>query len=141
MNALFFGTNYWGTSPVNGPYFMGDFGVLWPDDSNSLWACGAIGCSDYPIARFEFAFGVLKTSPQGGTIRIGDAQSGGLTTAYDGSLAKTLQMKGGIVLGISGDNSNWSSGTFFEGAITAGRPADATDAAILSSVVAAGYGK
>jgi hypothetical protein len=141
MNALFFGTGYWGMGAINGPYFMGDLGVgtLWPDDSQ--WACGAIGCSDYPLSKFEFAFGVLKTGPQRGTIRVASAQSGGLTTAYDGALAKTLQMKGGIVLGISGDNSNSSSGTFFEGAITAGRPADAIDAAILKNVQAAGYGK
>jgi hypothetical protein len=49
-------------------------------------------------------------------------------------------MHGGIVLGIGGDNSNSSQGTFFEGAITAGRPADSTDAAVLKNVQAAGYG-
>jgi non-reducing end alpha-L-arabinofuranosidase len=140
-NALFFGTGYWGTSAGSGPYFMGDSGVgaLWPDDS--YWACGAIGCSDYPTIRFPFAFGVLKTGSQKGTIRVASAVSGGLTTSYDGLIAKTWQMKGGIVLGIGADNSNSSSGVFFEGAITSGQPTNATDEAILKNVQAAGYGK
>ena len=50
-------------------------------------------------------------------------------------------MKGGIILGIGEDNSNWSQGTFFEGAITTGRPSDATDAAVLANVQAARYGQ
>jgi hypothetical protein len=44
----------------------------------------------------------------------------------------------GIVLGISGDNTNSSFGTFFEGAITSGWPADAIDSAILKNVQEAG---
>jgi hypothetical protein len=50
-------------------------------------------------------------------------------------------MQGGIILGIGEDNSNSSYGTFFEGAITAGWPANATDEAVLKNVQAAGYGK
>jgi len=52
-----------------------------------------------------------------------------------------LEIGGAIILGIGGDNSNWSAGTFFEGAITAGRPSDATDAAVLANVQAAKYGQ
>jgi hypothetical protein len=36
---------------------------------------------------------------------------------------------------------NSSQGTFFEGAITSGRPADKTEDAVLMNVQAAGYGK
>jgi hypothetical protein len=43
-------------------------------------------------------------------------------------------------VGIAEDNSNSSYGTFCEGAITSGRPSDATDAAVLANVQAAGYG-
>lgn len=50
-------------------------------------------------------------------------------------------MEGGIVLGIGGDNSNSSDGTFLEGAITAGRPTDATDQAVLQNVQALRYGQ
>lgn len=74
-------------------------------------------------------------------IRVGDAQTGGLTTAYDGAAPKIWNLQGGIVLGIGGDNSNTSYGTFFEGAITAGRPSDAVDLAVLQNAQAAGYGK
>ena len=44
-------------------------------------------------------------------------------------------------MGVGNDNGNRSFGTFFEGAITYGQPSDATDAAVLASVQAAGYGK
>ena len=90
----------------------------------------------------DYAFGILKTSATNYAIRVGNAQSGNLTTAYDGNTPSSLHwdMHGGIVLGIGGDNSNSSLGTFFEGAITAGRPADSTDAAVLKNVQAAGYG-
>jgi hypothetical protein len=48
---------------------------------------------------------------------------------------------GGIVLGVGGDNSNNSWGTFFEGAITAGAPSADTDAAVLANVQATKYGQ
>jgi hypothetical protein len=70
-----------------------------------------------------------------------NGQSGTLTTAYDGASPKSWNSGGGLVLGVGGDNSNHSFGTFFEGALTMGRPSDATDAAVLAHVQAAGYGK
>ena len=49
------------------------------------------------------------------------------------------------MLGSGGDcclnNSNLYFGTFYEGAIVAGYPTDATDSAIHANIVAAGYGK
>ena len=50
-------------------------------------------------------------------------------------------MDGAVLLGIGGDNSNGGLGTFFEGAVTSGRPSDATDLAVLQNAQAAGYGK
>jgi len=82
------------------------------------------------------AVGLQRARP-----RVGNAQSGSLVTAYDGVLRSTFALQGGIILGIGGDNSNSSYGTFFEGAITAGWPANATDEAVLKNVQAAGYGK
>ena len=41
---------------------------------------------------------------------------------YNATAIDRLEAAGGIILGIGGDNSNSSYGTFFEGAITAGRP-------------------
>ena len=56
-----------------------------------------------------------------------------------------MKKQGSIVLGSGGDccysNNNASSGTFYEGAIVAGYPSDATDTAIQANIVSAGYGK
>ena len=53
--------------------------------------------------------------------------------------------QGSIVLGSGGDccysNNTASQGTFYEGAIVAGYPSDATDTAIQANIVNAGYGK
>jgi hypothetical protein len=140
MNALYFGTGYWGKGTGNGPWFMGDFEA-------GVWAGGS-GASqttnnNLPASNVDFAFGILKTSTTNNTpqyaIRVGNAQSGDLTTAYDGPAPAAWQGRGGIILGIGGDNSNSSLGTFFEGAVTAGRPSDATDAAVLQNVQSLGY--
>jgi len=138
MNALYFGTGFWGTGAGNGPWFMADL-------EGGVWS-GGTGPSktnnpSLPSSNVAFAFGILKTSSSNYAIRVGNAQSGSLTTGYDGALPKTLNHPGGIILGIGGDNSNSSLGTFFEGAITAGRPSDTTDAAVLANTQAAKYGQ
>jgi non-reducing end alpha-L-arabinofuranosidase len=138
VNALFFGTAYWGTGAGDGPWFMADF-------ENGIWS-GGDGKSDVqnpelPSSTFDYAFGSLKTGSKSYAIRVGNAQSGALTTAYDGAAPHAFQMEGGIVLGLSSDGGNFSLGTFFEGAITKGRPSNAVDDAVLKNVQAAGYGK
>jgi hypothetical protein len=86
--------------------------------------------------------GFLKTSSGKYAIKMADVQKAtALTTAYDGASPKTWNNEGGIVLGVGGDNSNNSWGTFFEGAITAGRPSDATDLLIMKNIQAVGYTK
>jgi non-reducing end alpha-L-arabinofuranosidase len=142
MNALFLGTGYWGKGSGNGPWFLGDFEA-------GVWA-GGTGPSNaenlnLPSMTMNYAFGILKTRAGNYAIRTANAQTGALTTAYDGGVPTAFpggrwSMEGGIVLGIGGDNSNSSDGTFLEGAITAGRPTDATDAAVLQNVQAARYG-
>lgn len=125
----------------SGPWFMGKLGSApWPYDP--IGTCVQPGsCLNNPSMNMDYAFGVLKTSQTSGALRVGDARAGSLTTVYDGQVSVSLQLKGGIVLGISGENGNLSQGTFFEGAITAGRPSDATDAAILKNVQDAKYGQ
>jgi hypothetical protein len=138
MNALFFGTGYWGKGAGSGPWFMADLeGGVWSGGTGASTTTN----NNLPSSNVPYAFGILKTSSSNYAIRVGNAQSGSLTTAYDGALPKTLSHPGGIILGIGGDNSNSSQGTFFEGAITAGRPTDATDAAVLANVQAAKYGQ
>jgi non-reducing end alpha-L-arabinofuranosidase len=94
-----------------------------------------------PSITFDYAFGVLKTRSASYSIRVGNAQSGRLTTGYDGAAPHAFQMQGGVVLGLGSDAGNASHGTFFEGAITRGRPSNAVDDAVLKNVQAAGYGK
>jgi hypothetical protein len=64
-----------------------------------------------------------------------------LTTAYEDALPKAMDNLGGIVLGVGGDNSNNSWGTFYEGAITKGYPSNETDLAVVKNVKDVGYTK
>jgi hypothetical protein len=143
MNTLFFGTGFWGKGAGSGPWFMGDF-------EGGVWSGGNVGApsaandttqANPSMAGVPYAFGVLKTSSGQYALRMANAQSGNLTTAYDGASPKGWSNGGGIVLGAGGDNSNHSFGTFFEGALTAGRPSDATDALVLQNIQALGYGR
>jgi hypothetical protein len=141
MSTVFFGTGFWGKGAGNGPWFLGDFEA-------GVWAGGSgvsniVNTSD-PALNIPYAFGVVETSTSGTpqyAIKAADATTGTLTTAYDGQAPAAWSLSGAIILGIGGDNSNSSFGTFYEGAITAGRPADATDTAVHANVVAAKYGQ
>jgi hypothetical protein len=93
----------------------------------------------------NFVTAMLKSNPTTYALKGGDSQSGGLSTWWNGSLPTTggykpLHQEGAILLGIGGDNSNWSAGSFFEGVLTAGYPSDAADSAVQANIVAAGYG-
>jgi hypothetical protein len=95
----------------------------------------------------KFVTALLKNNGQTGfALRGGDAQSGGLTTWYNGTLpAPTthtytpMRQEGSIVLGTGGDNSNRGTGSFFEGVMTAGFSTDSTDDNVQANIVAAGY--
>jgi hypothetical protein len=76
-------------------------------------------------------------------LKWGDAQTGGLNTIYSGALPRgyaPMRQEGAIILGIGGDNSHASAGSFFEGVMTAGFPTDGADNAVQSNVVSVGYG-
>ena len=78
------------------------------------------------------------------SIRGGNAQSGGLSTFYSGprpnvSGYNPMHKEGAIILGIGGDNSKGSAGTFYEGVMTSGYPSNATENAVQANIVAAGY--
>ena len=138
-NALFFGTAFWGKGAGTGPWFMSDLGSgVWAGGSGESFAVN----SNNPSMNVPFAFGTLKTGPGQYAIRVADLQSASdLTTAYDGASPTPWANGGGIILGIASDNSNGSYGTFFEGAITAGRPSNDTDLAVFRNVQAVGYTK
>jgi hypothetical protein len=53
-----------------------------------------------------------------------------------------MQKQGSIILGTGGDGSAWSTGVWYEGAMTFGCNDDkAVDDAIQANIVAAGFGK
>jgi hypothetical protein len=149
MNTLFFGKAFWGNGAGAGPWMMADF-------EGGVWAGGAKpgdpgwgALSDAhpsnpadPALPVPFAMGVSTTTATNWTLRAGDAKTAtALATAYDGARPVKGDNLGGIVLGVGGDNSNNSWGTFYEGAIVAGAPTLATDNAVLTNIKAVGYTK
>jgi hypothetical protein len=139
MNTLFFGTGFWGKGAGSGPWFLADFeGGVWAGGSG---ASNAV-ISTNPSMKVSYAFGILKTTASNYVIKAADlATASTLTTANNSALPKAMNNLGGIVLGVGGDNSNNSWGTFYEGAITAGAPSDDTDLAVFQNVKAAKYGQ
>ncbi len=154
MAALNLGTSYWGQGAGSAPWFEGDFEAgVWAGGS----ACGTPGsgqltCSgrqanpqNPSMKGIPYAFGVLKTGTSSNTpqwvLKVGNGTTTTLTTAYSGTAPGNWQLQGAVVLGTGGDNSNSSWGTFFEGAMTAGQPSDATDQAVYANILAVGYGK
>jgi non-reducing end alpha-L-arabinofuranosidase len=97
------------------------------------------------VQSSAFVTAMLKNNGQTTfAVKGGNAQSGGLNTQYNGTLPTgggyiPMHLEGAIVMGTGGDNSRWSVGSFFEGAMTAGYPSDATENSVQASVVAAGY--
>jgi hypothetical protein len=145
MDAVYFGTLCWfgyvvpGQCAGSGPWVMADM-------ENGLFAGGNGTNTNNTGNHSQFVTALVKNN---GTttyaIKGGDAQSGGLTTWYNGSLPTTggympMHQQGSIILGTGGDNSNGAQGEFFEGVMTAGYPSDAADNAVQANIVAAGYG-
>jgi glycerophosphoryl diester phosphodiesterase len=116
------------------------------DLENGQWMGNGSNPGDLSMG-FDFVTAMHKNDGQANfALKGGDAQSGGLITDYSGSLPVVpspgyipMNLKGGIVLGTGGDNSNSGTGSFFEGAMTAGYPTDATEDAVQENIVAAGY--
>ncbi len=144
MDAInFSNSTAWGKGAGSGPWVMGDFelGVFAENDLNAN--------PNNPSQTSAFVTAVLKNN---GTtewaLKGADATSGSLATYFKGALPSgwsPMKKQGAIVLGSGGDccntNNNLSDGTFYEGAIVAGYPTDATESALQVNIVAAGYGK
>ncbi|MCI4065544.1 cellulose binding domain-containing protein [Micromonospora sp. R77] len=142
MDAINFSTSCWfGGCSGTGPWVQADLEWgLFPGGSSS-WN---------PNQRAFTSKFVTATLKNNGTSRFAikgsNAQSGSLYTLYDGSLPNgysPMKKQGAIILGSGGDccidNKNQSVGTFYEGAMVAGYPSDATENAVQANVVAAGY--
>jgi len=143
MNTLFFGKGFWGSGTgTTGPWFGGDFEAgVWMGGSSSTPGNNP---SNPSMAGVAFALGILHTPVGKYSLRMADISAASdLTTAYDGAIpsGKTWGNAGGIVLGVGGDNSSNSSGTFYEGAVTVGSPSNATDLLIMQNIQAVQYTK
>jgi hypothetical protein len=140
MEAIYFGNiKVWGYGPGNGPWVMADL-------ENGLFSGVNAGYnSNDPTVNYRYLTAIVKGTANLWAIRAGNAQSGGLSTFYSGSRPNVsgynpMHKEGAIILGIGGDNSNGSAGTFYEGAMTSGYPSDSTESSVQSNIVAAGYG-
>jgi hypothetical protein len=145
MDAIYFGSSCWfGGCSGSGPWVQADLEYgLFPGGSQS-WN------SNQKAFPTKYVTAMLKNNGMTNfAIKGGNAQSGALTTLYNGKLPNgysPMKKQGAIVLGSGGDcckpggGANDSAGTFYEGAIVPGYPTDATDDAIQANIVAAGYG-
>jgi hypothetical protein len=143
MEALFWGaqTAYQMGGAGKGPWVGADF-------ENGTFECDnpkVICTGNTSVTDWVFVTGMLKGfAGNHFALKAGNAQSGVLETKWDGMRPvgySPMSKEGGIVLGTSGDGSNYGKGTFFEGCMTSGVPSDATDEAIQANIVAVGYGR
>jgi hypothetical protein len=139
MNAIYFGTSCWfGGCQGSGPWVQADLeNGLYPS-GNKAWPSTQKSFPDRFVTAIEKNDGTTKFALKGG-----NAQSGGLSTLYEGALPagySPMKVEGGIILGTGGDDSSWSAGTFYEGAMTKGYPTDATENSVQNDIIAAGYG-
>jgi hypothetical protein len=139
MEAIYFGTNkIWGYGTGHGPWVMADL-------ENGLFS-GAnprYNAND-PTVNHRFLTAVVKGAPNRWAIRGGNAETGTLSSFYSGVRPNVpgynpMHKEGAIILGIGGDNSKASAGSFYEGVMTSGYPSDATENSVQASIVAARY--
>jgi hypothetical protein len=140
MEAIYFGNiKVWGYGTGNGPWVMADL-------ENGLFSGVNAGYnSNDPTVNYRYLTAIIKGQPNNWAIRAGNAQSGGLSTYYNGARPNVsgynpMHKEGAIILGIGGDNSKGAVGTFYEGAMTSSFPSDATENSVQANIVAAGYG-
>ncbi|HVV23312.1 MAG TPA: arabinofuranosidase catalytic domain-containing protein [Pseudonocardiaceae bacterium] len=140
MEAIYFGNiKVWGYGTGNGPWIMADM-------ENGLYSGVNAGYNaNDPTINHRYTTAMIEGGPNQWAILGGDAQSGGLSTFYSGprpnvSGYNPMHKEGAIILGIGGDNSKGSAGTFYEGVMTSGYPSASTESAVQANIVAAGYG-
>ncbi|MFC6023420.1 arabinofuranosidase catalytic domain-containing protein [Plantactinospora solaniradicis] len=144
MDAINFSTQCWfGGCSGRGPWVQAD--LEW-----GLFSGGSQTWNPNQRAfTSKFVTAMLKNN---GTTRFAlkgaDAQSGGLTTLWDGALPagySPMKKQGAIILGSGGDcckpngGANLSAGTFYEGAMVAGYPTDATENAVQANIASVSY--
>ncbi|WP_333771717.1 arabinofuranosidase catalytic domain-containing protein [Streptomyces sp. IBSBF 2435] len=140
MNSIYWGNACWfGGCTGTGPWVEADL-------ENGMYHTGTGSNHDSNNQGVHYPF-VSAWEKNNGTsnftLKYGNATSGGLTTTYSGALPNgysPMKTDSSILLGTGGDNSVSGQGEFFEGAITAGFPTDATENAVQATIASAGYG-
>jgi hypothetical protein len=141
MEAIYFGNcTLWNKGSGIGPWVMGDL-------ENGLWAGNTSPYNNNTPVSYKYVTAIVKGDKAGANhwaIKAGNAQSGGLTTMFDGprpnSRYNPMKKEGAIILGTTGDNSNGGQGNFFEGVITAHYASEAADDAVQANIVSV-YGR
>jgi non-reducing end alpha-L-arabinofuranosidase len=137
MEAIYFGSEKaWGYGTGSGPWIMADM-------ENGLFSGSSAGYNaNDPTTNHRFTTAMVEGGANQWAILGGNAQSGTLATDFSGvrpSGYNPMKKQGAIILGIGGDNSKSSAGTFYEGVMTSGYASAATEAAVQANIVAAGY--
>jgi len=140
--TVYFGNcTIWNKGDGDGPWVMADL-------ENGLWAgdSSPYGPNQTVPSDWKYVTGMVKGDAAYSNhwaIKTGNAQSGFLTTPFDGRRPSArynpMRKEGAIVLGTAGDNSNGAQGNFFEGVMTAHYSSNAADDAVQANIVAA-YG-
>ena len=147
METTYFGNQpawYHGEAP--GPWIM-------TDQENNLVGCvnddpNDKFCEGLETITWRFVTATADGEPHHWRSMGGNAQEGALKVYYDGGRIRNernsydpMRKQGAILLGNGGDNSNGSSGTFYEAAMTAPGtfPTEALNQEVQANVVAARY--
>jgi hypothetical protein len=138
MNAIYYGTDCWTQNCSGpGPWVGGDI------ENGMYFSDTGANPATIPSESGTFVSAWEKNNGTTNfTLKYGNGQQGGLTESYSGPLPNgydPMKVQPSIELGTGGDNSIWGDGEFFEGAVTAGYPSDATENAVQANLVAAGY--
>ena len=143
MEALYFGTGV--GDPAGGGTGAGSGPWIFADLENGLYSYDVnLNNPNNPTQTSRFVTATLKGQPGNQwALKGGDSASGSLSTIYSGVRPSNgynpMSKEGAIVLGVGGDNSNWSQGTFYEGVMTIGYPSDDTENSVQADIVAAKY--
>jgi hypothetical protein len=138
MEAVYFGTSkVWGYGAGAGPWVMADL-------ENGLWAGNQRYNPNNTPLTYEFVTAMVKGGTNGFALKGADATQGKFQVMYDGPRPngyQPMKKQGSIGLGIGGDNSDSTLGTFYEGCVTQGYTTDETDDAVQADIVSVGYGQ
>jgi hypothetical protein len=137
MEAINFGNETtWGFGSGNGPWIMADL-------ENGLFSGASAGLNSAdPTTNYRFTTAMIEGGANQWAILGGNAQSGTLSTDFSGVRPagyNPMKKQGAIILGIGGDNSDSSAGTFYEGVMTSGYPSASTEASVQANIVSVGY--